>query len=400
MDLSKILKKNSIILDDTKKYTIPIPSMPPEEPEIQEDFEEIEFENYDFREFAQQSQEQGEVPTEDISEEKQPNPEPPRQEYDFEDFNFSEFPENEEDTVAKELERQREEAELAAAQMIEEAQIKSGELIRNATETAELIITHTLDGAKAELGNAISAGYSDGFETGRHEALKVVEPALNKIGILTETINRLQDKMLYEFRDSMFSMISVIAKKVVHKEIDEDNHYLVALFSDAIQDVKAEEFVTITVAESELTVATRNEKLFLAEIPHIKENHFKILPDKNETKGTMIVETEKAVVDSSIDAQLERVDYFLAMIKENLDIPKTVDDVISHTSLKNINSQAEMMLEMEAEDGYGDYSGYDENVDNIDSENMMDIDINSENEDDISDEDIMKYFSGPDFNVD
>lgn len=426
MHLSKILKRNSVVIDNTKKYTIPVPSMPPLEEEIEQEIvepEEFEFQNFEFpvEQLPKQEQEQEQETEETITEQKIPvpeekQPETPPQEYDFEDFNFAELPrreDNREDDIdiisrqVREIEKKREESEIEAENMLEDARFRSEEFIQRSVQTAELIITHTLDGAKAELSNAISAGYADGFETGRAEALKIVEPALNKINILMETINRLQDKMLYEFRDSMFNIISEISKKIVHKEISEDNHYLIALFSDAIQDIKAEEFVTVTVAESELAIATRNEKLFLAEIPYIKD--FKILSEKNANKGTMIVETEKTVVDSSIDMQLEKVDYYLEMMKENLDIPKTVDDIINQTSLRSIDNHIGMMSDEDR-----NYPKYDENTDDISNINIdADIDINSaksinenigfeniENIDDISDEDLMKYFESPDFNVD
>ena len=410
MNLSKILKRNSVVIDSTKKFPIPISGTIEEE--IEQDIEQEPAEGIDFQlPEMQETQDIQEIaiisPIEAINENIQEKPEEkqpaeqPRQEYDFEDFNFSELS----DIETQETETQSEE-EIAAEQFIESAQLRGEEIIQYAAQTAELIITHTLDNTKAELSNAITAGYTDGFETGRNEALKIVEPALNKINILTETISRLQDKMLYEFRDSMFNIISEISNKIVHKEINENNYYLVGLFSDAIQDIKAEEFVTITVAESEVTVAMRNQNLFLAEIPHIKD--FKILADKNAGKGTMIVETEKTVADASVDVQLERVNYYLEQMKEKLNIPQTLDDIINQDAFRSINNPTDTDTILEEDysedDGSMENLNFDKGIDtgvknNINiNENNMFKDI--ENSEDISDEEIMKYFNSPDFNVD
>jgi Flagellar biosynthesis/type III secretory pathway protein len=434
MDLSKILKRSSIVVDNAKKFVIPVSGMPPEESEQElgeiSDFVFPVLDMPDFdapREREQESQtilEENSLPELGLVREnreknikskpkprrKPKEPEIWHQEYNFEDFNFSE-PEPDSISAQQEIEKRREESELAAAQLFNDARTASEKITKRATQTAELIVTHTLDSAKAELGNAITAGYTDGFETGRNEALKILEPALNKIDVLTETIKRLQDKMLYEFRDGMFSLISEISQKIVHKEVSENNLYLSVLFSDAIQNIKAEEFVTITVAESELTLATRNEKLFLAEIPHIKD--FKILPDKNAAKGTMIVETEKTVVDASIDVQLEKVEYLLQQMKENLDIPKTLDDLIDQTYIRSIDNQAGMMADENYEDYENYETAYDNDIDGTGIDNMNNIEsqdfgfeedigfqnaANTENSDDISDEEIMKYFEDSDFN--
>ena len=432
--MSKILKRSSIVVDNAKKFVIPVSGMPPEESEQElgeiSDFVFPVLDMPDFdapREREQESQtilEENSLPELGLVREnreknikskpkprrKPKEPEIWHQEYNFEDFNFSE-PEPDSISAQQEIEKRREESELAAAQLFNDARTASEKITKRATQTAELIVTHTLDSAKAELGNAITAGYTDGFETGRNEALKILEPALNKIDVLTETIKRLQDKMLYEFRDGMFSLISEISQKIVHKEVSENNLYLSVLFSDAIQNIKAEEFVTITVAESELTLATRNEKLFLAEIPHIKD--FKILPDKNAAKGTMIVETEKTVVDASIDVQLEKVEYLLQQMKENLDIPKTLDDLIDQTYIRSIDNQAGMMADENYEDYENYETAYDNDIDGTGIDNMNNIEsqdfgfeedigfqnaANTENSDDISDEEIMKYFEDSDFN--
>jgi len=185
-----------------------------------------------------------------------------------------------------------------------------------ARRTADLIVSHTLETAKAELDAAIAKGYSDGFESGRSEALGVVAPALEKIGLLADAVTRAQDSMLEEFRDEIFGIIAEISRKVLHREIDEKDEYLLVLFEDALKDIKAEEFVTVTVGESQAEFALRNIDLFKAQVANIDD--FKIIADKDAGRGTMIVETAKSVADASFEVQLGEVEVILERMKEKL----------------------------------------------------------------------------------
>lgn len=365
--MSKILKKNIVVVDGAKKYPIPISGKSKEEIEEEETKETEKTESEDPSEIKNNAD--GDASVYPAANESGTIQEPDKYDYNFEDFDFTANPTDAADRQPSCTKREN------AERLIEDAQRKSDEIIEQAMKAAETIINHTLDSAKAELNNAISAGYADGFETGRNESIKVIEPALNKINVLTETITKLQDKMLYEFRDNMFNIISEISSKIVHKEVDENNHYLVGLFSDAIKNVKAEEFVTVTVAESELKIATRNIDLFLAEIPHIKD--FKILPDKNSGKGTMIVETAKAVVDASIDVQLENVETLLEQMKENLNIPNTTDDIIKTPSLRSMRERADGYQDGDDGGGYADAENGDiiqnyGDMDDIDGDDAYD----------------------------
>ena len=185
-----------------------------------------------------------------------------------------------------------------------------------AQRAADLIINHTLDNARAELGEVLQQGYSDGFEAGKNEAVSVIAPALEKISLLAESITQAQDKMLEDFRDEMFNIIAEISRKVLRKEIDEKDEYLIALFEDALKDVKAEEFITVTVSESQAEFMLRNIDIFKAYASNIEE--FKIIPDKNAERGTMIVETAKTVADASFEVQMEEIEVILDRMKEKL----------------------------------------------------------------------------------
>jgi flagellar assembly protein FliH len=202
---------------------------------------------------------------------------------------------------------------------LERERIKNEMIAQAQTQTqrtADLIISHTLENAKTELNAVISQGYADGFETGRNEAAAVIAPALEKISLLADAITKMQDEMLEDFKDEMFDIIAEISQKILKKEIDEKDEYLLTLFEEAIKDIKAESFVTVTVSESQSEFALRNIDLFKAKVANIED--FKIIADKNAARGTMVVETAKTVADASFAVQMDEINAVLERMKENI----------------------------------------------------------------------------------
>ena len=198
------------------------------------------------------------------------------------------------------------------------------EIIAQAQKTAEIIINHTLESAKSELDGVISQGYKEGFDEGKGEALKIIEPSLLKIKILVDSIKKMQDKMLEEFKDGMFNIISDISGKILHKEIEEKDEYLFELFADAVKSIKTENFVTVTVSGAQIDFAMRNIDLFRSQVENI--NDFKILADKGAKKGTMVVETSKVLADASYNVQQEKIDYIISQMRDNLSVPETAGE--------------------------------------------------------------------------
>jgi len=192
------------------------------------------------------------------------------------------------------------------------------EIIAQSQKTAEIIISHALETAQRELNDVVSQGYKDGYEDGKSEALKIIEPSMLKINIMVDSIKKMQDKMLDEFKGGMFNIISEISRKILHKEITEKDEYLVELFADAVKNIKAEEYVTVTVSGAQINFAMRNIDLFRAEVANISD--FKIIPDKNAEKGTMVVETANALADASYAVQQEKIDSIISQMRDNLKV--------------------------------------------------------------------------------
>ena len=297
--MSKVLKRNTVFIDE-ETYTIPVT---PEKAEIfdkdKENLDKLDIDGYDI-----------EIEEYEESEEEYEKPEliiPKISTISTED-------------ILAERERIIEEREIEFEERIKEKEaeneLRRQEIIEQAKKTADLIVSYNLENARKELREAMSQGYSYGFEEGRIEAMNVIAPALEKTKRMADTVSEMQDKMLEDFKDDMFDIISEISNKIIHREIDEKDEYLMTLFSDAIKDIRAENYVTVTVSESQVDFAVRNIELFKEKVANIKD--FKIISDINHGKGTMIVETAKSVVDASFNVQVEKVNSIVEEMKENL----------------------------------------------------------------------------------
>ena len=238
---------------------------------------------------------------------------------------------------------------------IETTELIAEEIVAQAQKTADIIISHTLESTKRELDAAISQGYNDGYSEGKSEALKIIEPSLLKIKILVDSIKKMQDKMLDEFKDGMFNIISEISGKILHKEIDEKDEYLVELFADAVKNIKTESFVTITVSGAQIDFAMRNVDLFRSQVANI--NDFKIVSDKNASKGTMVVETANALADASYAVQQEKINSVISQMKENLSVLESSEDMPIFPGAKSSAGDIGSINDNNVDDG-GDSENY------------------------------------------
>ena len=255
-----------------------------------------------------------------------------------------------EDEAAKktEIQEQQESEILAHMERLEElsnqakeiertSKLVADKIIAQAQRTADIIVSHTVENAKTELNEVMSQGYSYGYEAGRAEAMNIIEPALNKIALLTEAVKQMQDKMLEDFKDEMFDIISEISKKIIHKEINENDEYLLSLFGDAVKDIRAENYVTVTVSESQADFAIRNIDLFKEKVANIED--FRIIADENSERGTMIVETVKTVSDASVNIQAEAIDNIIDRMKENFSLMlSSFENADNLKNLSNLNA--------------------------------------------------------------
>ena len=250
--------------------------------------------------------------------------------------------------------------------------LMSEEIIAQAKRTAELIVKHTLESAKFELTNVIAQGYADGFAEGKSEARSVIEPALGKLALLNEAAASVQDIMLADFKDGMFAIISEISSKIVHREISSGDEYLLELYKDALKSIKAEEFVTVTVSESQIDFAVRNADLFKEAVSHVQD--FKIVPEKDAGRGTMIVETARSMADASYYVQEEKIDLILEQLRDTLVIPQSAQEIEELEKIKSMREEnLDYLNSLNNNLDYNDSSELNFDLENFNFENQENL---------------------------
>ena len=376
MKLSKILKKESVILNDGK-YAIPVLSNPAiltnKSANNSEELDKTD--KTDKIEKIDKSDKMEKAEILEISDILDNDDSEYREYRDYSDYYEMDIQNQDNYENTDDVNIQFNQTNQTNQDVEKTAVLIDEEIIAQSHKTAELIINHALESAKIELDNVVSQGYKDGYEDGKEEALKIIEPSLLKINILADAMKKMQDKMFEESQNGMFNIISEISNKILHREINEKDEYLVELFADAVKNMKAEGFVTMTISGAQIDFAMRNIDLFRAEVANISD--FKIVPDKNAEKGTMVVETANALADASYVVQQEKINAIISQMRDNLTIANSYKESAEDTVLKayyfdnsdnahNIvnNASEESKIQMEMDDN-------GENIDNI--SNIKDI---------------------------
>jgi len=209
-----------------------------------------------------------------------------------------------------------EDAYKKSQEIIEEASRNAAEIVLKANTAAETVILNTIARANRELEEAIRAGFEAGSIAGKAEITEKIPPALENISNVTNALIEAEDELFESFRDDMFSVIGEILRKVINKEMRDNDDYLLYLFTEATNNIKIKDFVKLTVCDQEHSLAIRHREKFLRIIGNIPD--FQIISDPDSPLGTCVVESAKAIADSGIERQLEKITDMIEELKNSI----------------------------------------------------------------------------------
>ena len=190
-------------------------------------------------------------------------------------------------------------------QKVQESERQAARIIESAMEEARLIEKTAYETMGARVEKAVKQGYADGYKLGHEDGQCAYDEAIAKIGQFFTFLSAQEDEMLARFEDELYALVFDITKKIIHKEIANDDHAFFQIFDDAIANVRSSEWLTLTVADEEYEIATRNKSLLFARLSNVAD--FKIVKAAGEEKGVCLVETSRSIYDASIETQLEKI---------------------------------------------------------------------------------------------
>jgi flagellar assembly protein FliH len=164
----------------------------------------------------------------------------------------------------------------------------------------DLLAAHaTIKRLEQELAAArqgLDAGRAEGEQRARAE----FEPVIARMNSAIAELAGMRSEMRRRAERDMVQLALLIAKRVLHRELNVDESAIAALARVA--------FDRLSRAESyKVTVHPRFVNAIAAAVPAAIASQVRIEPDAAREPGTLIIESPDGTIDASIDTQLEEI---------------------------------------------------------------------------------------------
>ncbi len=154
--------------------------------------------------------------------------------------------------------------------------------------------------AQQDAASIKEAAKQDGYKEGIIQAQQEIElfkTALNEF---------------FNYKDKVFDSVSAcildiaveIAKKIINKEIENDNHVIISMIRGALEEVnKTENKITLKVMPKDVEIVKDSLPEIFTDGTY--EAKITVIPDNGIKEGGVIIETSNGIIDATIESQME-----------------------------------------------------------------------------------------------
>jgi flagellar assembly protein FliH len=158
----------------------------------------------------------------------------------------------------------------------------------------------TIKRLEQEVEAARRQGLDAGRAEGEQRARAEFEPVIARMNSAIAELAGMRSEMRRRAERDMVQLALLIAKRVLHRELNVDESAIAALARVA--------FDRLSRAESyKVTVHPRFANAIAAAVPTAIASQVRIEPDAAREPGTLIIESPDGTIDASIDTQLEEI---------------------------------------------------------------------------------------------
>ncbi len=209
-----------------------------------------------------------------------------------------------------------EQAEKAALEIMDNAQVHADKLIEDARESARNLETEAMENANAAYENAKEKGraeayeevYEEAFKQGKEEADLLIEKAKKELDEALEIKRQLHiknEEFLIGKEQELIEMVLAISKKVIAKEV-EDVEYIEVLIGEAMKHLNYANDIVLRVSERDFEAAKLAKPKILAMAERIENLEIKI--DYSLSPASCVIDTNSGSIDASVKTQIERIE--------------------------------------------------------------------------------------------
>ncbi|MBN2258987.1 MAG: hypothetical protein JW702_00430 [Clostridiales bacterium] len=187
------------------------------------------------------------------------------------------------------------------------------EIVQKALKDAEIIIEEEKKKAYAEgleIGRDIGFdnGYEDGLVASKKESEIILLEAKSTINDAIEEAQKIIENAV----EKIIELSVKIAGEIIKKEIELDDTIIVGIAKAALNEVRNLRHITIKVLPKDKKIIEENLLSFKDICP---DAYFTILKDATLKENGCVIETDKKVIDATIDSQLQVVKSILLEVR-------------------------------------------------------------------------------------
>ncbi len=189
----------------------------------------------------------------------------------------------------------RQEADVEAKRIVEEAQQKASEIEAGVNQKMEQIENQAFEKGYRE-------GHEKGYAGGQEEVARLVE-RLHLI--MTKAIEK-RNEIIEESETQLINLVLLISKKVIKVISENQKNVVINNVIQALRKLKSRGDVVIRVNLSDLELTTEHTKDFLKMVENVKS--VTILEDSSVDKGGCLIETDFGQIDARVSSQLHEIE--------------------------------------------------------------------------------------------
>jgi flagellar assembly protein FliH len=173
-------------------------------------------------------------------------------------------------------------------------------------ELAEEIIAQAKQQAKQIEREAFEKGYAGGERAGQELAKKAVEKTLAALNEAVESLRAIAQKRVKEVEDEEISLAVAVARKIIHREIQQDPYVIVDIVRSALSKSSLGEQVVVKVHPQDKDILSESHASIVQDLEEVRALNFEA--DETLERGEAIVECALGELDLRIERQIQEVE--------------------------------------------------------------------------------------------
>lgn len=208
-----------------------------------------------------------------------------------------------------EMKKEWEEKKQSEEKDLAHKRAEAEKFLKEAKMEAEKILEDTYDKSQEILKKARADGYDEGYERGYQEAY---EKSKAESDVLIQEANEIKEAYLgaqQAFADGIEKdIVGLIAQSIetlTYERLKADSDLVLNRIKEALDPLRQAEHVTLRVSEDDLKMVEFSKDRLLAGASMIATMNIKV--DGNLKTGDCIIESERGIVDASLQRQIDDI---------------------------------------------------------------------------------------------